>query len=64
MQEKFEKSILEKVFELLSDAGLEKTNIHDMDMSDIEYEAAILASRMNGAVIYHRWRIKEKEAKM
>ena len=58
MQEEFEKLLRQKVFEILNDFGVAESDVHDMDMGDIEYEIEMLADKMESAVLYYRWHHK------
>lgn len=58
MQENFEKLLRQKVFEILNDFDVQESDVHDMDMDDIEYEIEMLADKMENAVLYYRWHHK------
>jgi hypothetical protein len=58
MEENFEKLLRQKVFEILNDCDVQESDVHDMDMGDIEYEIEMLANKMENAVLYYRWHHK------
>ena len=58
MEENFEKLLRQKVFEILNDFDVQESDVHDMDMCDIEYEIEMLADKMEDAVLYYRWHHK------
>lgn len=52
MQKNFEKLLRQKVCEILNGFGVAESDIHDIDMGDIEYEIEMLADKMEDAVLY------------
>ena len=58
MKENFEKLLRQKVFEILNDFDVQESDVHDMDMGDIEYEIEMLANKMENVVLYYRWHHK------
>ena len=58
MEKNFEKLLRQKVFEILNDFDVQESDVHDMDMGDIEYEIEMLANKMENVVLYYRWHHK------